>query len=63
VKNYNKFVINMGGHGHDDHHEHTNPHAIQESDEQMPHKIREIDLIKHNPNLFHVKLTDLGAAY
>jgi hypothetical protein len=53
----------MGGHGHDDHHEHTNPHAIQESDEQMPHKIREIDLIKHNPNLFHVKLTDLGAAY
>lgn len=54
----------MGGHGHDDHHHvHTNPHAIQESDEQMPLKIREIDLIKHNPNMFHVSLFDVGQAY
>lgn len=54
----------MGGHGHDDHHhEHTNPNAIQELDEQLPHKIREIEFIKHNPNLFHVSPFDAGNVY
>lgn len=42
----------MGGHGHDNHGQ-TNPNAIQESDSNMPLKIREINLIKFNPNMFH----------
>lgn len=53
----------MGGHGHDSHghhHAHTNPNAIPEPDTQMPHKIREIELIKHYPNLFHVSPFDIG---
>lgn len=53
----------MGGHGHNDNTLRVNPNAIQESDDQMPLKIREIELIKHNPNMFHVSLFDLGQAY
>jgi hypothetical protein len=29
----------------------------------LPTKIRPIELVKHNPNLFHVELFDLNAAY
>ena len=47
--------------GHDSHHEKTNPHAVQEADSDLPLRIRSIDLIKHNPNLFHVPFGDLGA--
>ncbi len=43
----------MGGHGHDNH-SHVNEHAVKETDVELRHKIRPIDLIKHNPNLFHV---------
>lgn len=52
----------MGGHGHDEH-QRTNPNAIQESDDQMPLKIREIELIKHNPNMFHASPFNLGTTY
>ena len=53
------------GQGHDDHHHgpKTNPNAIQESDDQLPLRVREIELIKHNPNLFHVDLFDLKSAF
>lgn len=44
----------MGGHGHSDHHVHENTNNIPESDEELTQKIRPIELIKHNPNLFHV---------
>jgi len=50
----------MGGHGHEESHQQTNPNAIQESDEQMPLKIREIDLVKYNPNMFHVGIFDVS---
>ena len=48
----------MGGHGHHDDHHHVevNPHAIPENDEDLPFRIRDITLIKHNPNLFHLWL-------
>jgi hypothetical protein len=43
----------MGGHGHHDHNQaHGNPNNIKESDDEIVSKIREIELIKHNPNLF-----------
>eukprot|EP00350_Pseudokeronopsis_sp_OXSARD2_P004344 CAMPEP_0170544932 /NCGR_PEP_ID=MMETSP0211-20121228/3508_1 /TAXON_ID=311385 /ORGANISM="Pseudokeronopsis sp., Strain OXSARD2" /LENGTH=156 /DNA_ID=CAMNT_0010848701 /DNA_START=12 /DNA_END=479 /DNA_ORIENTATION=+ len=42
----------MGGHGH--HHIPGNENNIPESDEELVNKIRNIELIKHNPNLFHV---------
>ena len=46
-------------HGHHGHHgEHVNAHAIQETDEQLPLRVRSIELIKHNPNLFHVNAFD-----
>ena len=40
----------MGGHGHNE----GNPNNFQETDEDMPLKIRPIDLIKYNPNMFHL---------
>ena len=46
------------GHGHDDHHDGGNDHNIKESDEDLPLRIRSIDLIKYNPNLFHVWIYD-----
>lgn len=52
--------------GHDSHshgHEKTNSHAIQEADNELPQRIRSIELIKHNPNLFHVELFDLSKGY
>jgi hypothetical protein len=46
--------------GHDSHHgegaAHTNPHATKESDTDLTLRIRPIELIKHNPNVFHVPL-------
>ena len=46
-------------HGHHGHHgEHVNAHAIQETDEQLPLRVRSIELIKHNPNLFYVNALD-----
>ena len=50
----------MGHDSHDHGHEKTNPHAIQEADNQLPFRVRSIDLIKHNPNIFHVGLGDLN---
>lgn len=40
----------MGGHG-----AHRNEHNIKETDEQMQAKIQRIELIKHNPNHFHLE--------
>jgi hypothetical protein len=37
----------------------TNPHAIKEDDKDLPYRIRSIELIKHNPNLFNVTVTDV----
>ena len=53
------------GHGHDDHPhgQHTNLNAIQEADEQLPLRIREIEFIKHNPNLFHAELFDVKSTF
>lgn len=52
------------GHDHHGHgHEKTNPHAVQEADKDLPLRIRSIDFIKHNPNLFHVPLSNLSAGY
>jgi hypothetical protein len=48
----------MGHDNHGAHAEHTNPHAVQETDKELPLRIRSIELIKHNPNLFHVGLFD-----
>lgn len=47
----------MGGHGHENHLP-TNENNIRENDEEMPLKIRQIDLIKYNPNLFHMWIFD-----
>ena len=44
----------MGGHGHGDDGHHGNDNNISETDEDMPFKIRPIDLIKFNPNHFHM---------
>lgn len=41
---------------HDAHHAKTNSHATQEADIDLPARIRSIEFIKHNPNLFHVPL-------
>jgi hypothetical protein len=51
------------GHGHHDTHEHVNHHATQEADDQLPLRVRPIELIKHNPNLFHVSPFDLPAVF
>lgn len=52
--------------GHDSHshgHEKTNPHAIAEADNELPQRIRSIELIKHNPNIFHVDPFNLCQVY
>ena len=48
----------MGGHGHTDDHHQGNDKNMSETDEDMPFKIRPIDLIKYNPNLFHMWIYD-----
>lgn len=48
----------MGGQGHHDDHHKGNEHNLSETDEDMPFKIRPIDLIKYNPNLFHMWVYD-----
>ncbi len=53
----------MGQDHHDHRHEKTNPHAIPEPDQDLPLRIRSIDFIKHNPNLYHVSIFDLGKDY
>jgi len=48
--------------GHDNHsegHQKTNPHAVHEADADLPSRIRSIEFIKHNPNLFHVGLENV----
>ena len=55
--------MSHGHHGDHGHHEHTNPHATQETDEQMTRKVRPIELIKHNPNLFHVAAFDPSSIF
>ena len=46
----------MGGDNHDHDHEvvHVNLNNIKETDAEMPYKVRDIELIKQNPNLFHM---------
>lgn len=52
------------GHDHHDHgHEKTNPHAIPEADQDLPSRIRSIEFIKHNPNIYHISIFDLGKDY
>jgi len=43
----------MGGHGEHDLH-HANSNNVMETDGELSAKIRSIDLIKFNPNLFHM---------
>ena len=45
------FNIKMGGHGTAIH---GNPNNIKEEDADMSSRIRSIELIKHNPQLFHL---------
>lgn len=52
----------MGGHG-SDHHAPSKSNYMQESDEEMLQKIRPIELIKHNPNHFHVNPFDAPKAF
>ena len=40
-----------GGHGP---HIHGNPNNIQETDEELSYRIRSIELIKHNPQVFYL---------
>ena len=42
----------MGGHGH---HISGNPNNVKEDDSELSSKIRSIELIKHNPQLFHLE--------
>ncbi len=44
--------------GHDSHHEKVNAHAVPEADSELPLRARSLELIKHNPNLFHVDIFD-----
>ena len=53
----------MGHDSHDHGHSKTNPHAIEEADKDLPLRMRSIELIKHNPNIFNVGLTDACAGY
>ncbi len=53
----------MGGGHHDHELHHPNMNNIQESDGEMPSKIRSIDLIKFNPNMFYKSFTDASAYY
>jgi hypothetical protein len=48
--------------GHDHQHDsvHTNSHATPEADNELPLRIRPIELVKHNPNKFHVALSDIS---
>lgn len=46
-----------------DHHEKINSHAIVEADNELSLRIRGIELVKHNPNIFHVDLFDFGKGY
>ena len=50
----------MGGHGPEIH---GNPNNIKEEDSQLSHKIRNIELIKHNPQLFHVDFFNVRNHY
>ena len=52
----------MGGQGHD-HHAVGNPNNIQETDEDIKSKIRYIELIKFNPNLFHLEFFSIKNQY
>lgn len=47
-------------HGHGSHEPHGNMNNMIETDEVMPHKIRPIDLIKFNPNMFHMNPFDVN---
>ncbi len=46
----------MGGHGH--YHAHGNKNNTPETDDEIVHKIRPIELIKHSPNAFHLWIYD-----
>lgn len=50
----------MGGHGPAIH---GNPNNTQETDAEMPSKIRSIELIKHNPQVFYLNFWDINNHY
>ena len=45
------------------HHQPLVDAQLYEPDELMPYKIRPLDLIKYNPNMFHVNLFDSKATF
>ena len=51
----------MGGHGHV--HIEGNPNNIKEEDSLLGLKIRNIELIKHNPQVFHLDFYDINNHY
>ena len=51
----------MGGHGHV--HIHGNHNNIKEDDAKLGEKIRNIELIKHNPQVFHLDFYDINNHY
>ena len=55
----------MGGSGHDSHGHgsHRNEHNLKESDSEMLGKIQLIELVKHNPNHFHLEFFDSSNMY
>ena len=50
----------MGGHGP---HIHGNPNNLQEDDATISHKIRSIELVKHNPQAFYLNFFDFSNHY
>ena len=51
----------MGGHGHV--HIHGNHNNIKEEGSKLGEKIRNIELIKHNPQVFHLDFYDINNHY
>ena len=49
----------MGGGHHEIHHP-RNPNNVKEDDSEMAGKIRQIELIKHNPKLFYMNTFDVN---
>ena len=50
----------MGGHGP---HIHGNENNMKESDEEMRGKIQSAELVKFNPQNFHMAFWDVGNMY
>lgn len=50
----------MGGHGP---HLHPNPNNLKETDEEMRGKIQSAELVKYNPQNFHMEFFDVNNMY